>query len=109
MKNTSKSLNVGYNRASRSDELLSDVCIYAFHAQIARNVAKIRKEKGFSQLDLALSIGHKSVSLVSGAESGYKKIHFNLEQLYRIAHALEVPITDFFEGVEQIDNAESYE
>ena len=72
--------------------------ILAFHRAIAGNVARIRKAKGLSQLDLSLAIGYKSVSLVAGAEAGYKNIHFNLEQLYRIAYALEVDISEFFQG-----------
>ena len=68
-----------------------------FHKKVAAKVAKIRRQKGVSQLDLSLAIGYKSVSLVAGAEAGYKNIHFNLEQLYRIANALEVDIAEFFE------------
>ena len=36
---------------------------------IGQNVAKYRKEKGLSQLDLYLAMGYKSVSVVSGAET----------------------------------------
>ncbi|EAJ1253961.1 helix-turn-helix transcriptional regulator [Campylobacter peloridis] len=70
--------------------------INLFHKQIAQNVAKIRKEKGYSQLELSLAIGYKSVSLVSGAEAGYKNIHYNIEHLYKIAKILEVDIKEFF-------------
>lgn len=77
-------------------EPLSDKAIAEFHRAVANRVAILRKERGLSQLDLSLAIGYKSVSLVAGAEAGYKNIHFNLEQLYRIAHALEVDITEFF-------------
>ena len=70
-----------------------------FHREIAKNIATIRKEKGFSQLDLSLAIGYKSVSLVGGAEAGYKNIHYNLEHLYKIAKVLEVEIGDFFKGI----------
>lgn len=106
MKNHAKLSNA--NKLERRP--LSAERIYLFHTKIARNVARIRKERGISQLDLALSIGHKSVSLVSGAESGYNGIHFNLEQLYRIAHALEVPMTDFFDGVGEVDiDSQSYD
>ncbi|MCV3396183.1 helix-turn-helix domain-containing protein [Campylobacter sp. RKI_CA19_01116] len=70
--------------------------INLFHKQIAQNVAKIRKEKGYSQLELSLAIGYKSVSLVSGAEAGYKNIHYNIEHLYKIARILEVDIKEFF-------------
>lgn len=77
-------------------EPLSDKAIAEFHRAVANRVAILRKERGLSQLDLSLAIGYKSVSLVAGAEAGYKNIHFNLEQLYRIAHALEVDIAEFF-------------
>lgn len=77
-------------------EPLSDKAIAEFHRAVANRVAILRKERGLSQLDLSLAIGYKSVSLVAGAEAGYKNIHFNLEQLYRIASALEVDITEFF-------------
>ncbi|QWU79476.1 hypothetical protein CNZW441b_0124 [Campylobacter novaezeelandiae] len=43
-----------------------------FYKKIAKNVSRIRKEKGLSQLDLSLEIGYKSCSLVGGAEAGYK-------------------------------------
>lgn len=77
-------------------EPLSDKAIAEFHRAVANRVAILRKERGLSQLDLSLAIGYKSVSLVAGAEAGYKNIHFNLEQLYRIANALEVDIAEFF-------------
>nr|WP_232019784.1 hypothetical protein [Helicobacter pullorum] len=44
-------------------------------------------------------MGYKSVSLVGGAEAGYKNIHYNLEHLYKIAKVLEVEIGDFFKGI----------
>lgn len=77
-------------------EPLSDKAIAEFHRAVANRVAILRKERGLSQLDLSLAIGYKSVSLVAGAEAGYNNIHFNLEQLYRIANALDVDITEFF-------------
>ena len=70
--------------------------IEAFHIKIAKNVAKIRKERGLSQLELSLEIGLKSCSLVAGAEAHYKNIHFNLEHLYKIAKVLDVDISEFF-------------
>ncbi|MGX3010047.1 helix-turn-helix domain-containing protein [Helicobacter sp. 23-1044] len=77
-------------------EPLSDKAIAEFHRAVANRVAILRKERGLSQLDLSLAIGYKSVSLVAGAEAGYKNIHFNLEQLYRIASALDVDMAEFF-------------
>ena len=76
---------------------LTSAQISHFHKKVAAKVAAVRRQKGVSQLDLSLAIGYKSVSLVAGAEAGYKNIHFNLEQLYRIAHALDVDIAVFFE------------
>lgn len=70
--------------------------IEKFHQKVAQNVARIRKEKGISQLELSLRIGYKSCSLVGGAEAGYKKIHFNLEHLYKIAKVLEIEMSEFF-------------
>ncbi len=64
---------------------------------IGKNVAKIRKEKGLSQLDLSLQMGYKSVSIVSGAEIYYNGKHFNLEHLLKISQILDVNICDFFE------------
>ena len=77
-------------------EPLSDDEIAKFHRLVANRVAQLRKERGLSQLELSLAIGYKSVSLVAGAEAGYKNIHFNLEQLYRIASALDVDMAEFF-------------
>lgn len=67
--------------------------------QIGLNVARIRKEKGYSQLQLSLAIGHKSVGTVSMAEKSINNKHFNIEHLVKIADVLEVDIKDFFEGV----------
>lgn len=69
------------------------------HRQIGANVMRVRKEKGMTQLDLALSIGLKSVGLISVAEIYHNKKHFNIEHLYKIANALDVEITDFFQGI----------
>ena len=62
---------------------------------IGKNVAKYRKEKGLSQLDLSLQMEHKSVSVVSGAEIYYNGKHFNLEHLLKISQILDVDISEF--------------
>ena len=67
---------------------------------IGENVSRLRKEKQMSQLDLSLAMGYKSVSVVSGAEICYKSKHFNIEQLLKIAHILEIEICDFFKTVD---------
>lgn len=65
---------------------------------IGKNVSRIRKEKGISQLKLAYALGYKSVSPISSAEIYYNNIHFNVEQLAKIAFVLECEICDFFES-----------
>ena len=62
---------------------------------IGQNVAKYRKEKGLSQLDLSLAMGYKSVSVVSGAEIYYNGKHFNLEHLLKISRILNIEISEF--------------
>lgn len=65
---------------------------------IGKNVSKIRKEKKVSQLKLAYALGYKSVSPISSAEIYYNNIHFNVEQLAKIAYVLDCNICDFFEN-----------
>ena len=67
-----------------------------FYKLIGKNVAKIRKSKNISQLELSLKLGYKSVSLVSGAEICYNGVHFNLEHLYKISKILNTHIDEFF-------------
>lgn len=70
--------------------------IDVFYRTIGTNVMRIRKEKGMTQLDLALAMGLKSVGLISVAELYHNKKHFNLEHLYKIAILFDMPISDFF-------------
>ena len=66
------------------------------HKNIGLNVKKLRKERKISQLSLSLAMGYQSVTTVSCAEIYYKKIHFNIEHLAKIAYILDVDICDFF-------------
>ena len=70
--------------------------IEELHIKIGKQVKKRREEAGLSQLQLSNAIGHKSVSLVAGAEIYYKKQHFSLEHLAKIAFVLEIDMVDFF-------------
>lgn len=70
------------------------------HKKIGENVKKVRKIRKISQLKLAYALGYKSVSQISSAEIYYNKIHFNIEQLAKIAYVLDVPITIFFEDLD---------
>ena len=72
------------------------------YIKIGKNVKKLREKKGVSQLELALNLGYKSVSVVSLGEIYKNKKHFNIAQLAKISKVLEVEIYQFFEGVDEI-------
>lgn len=74
----------------------SDDEIEKFYSKIAKNIKIIRKQKNITQLDLALTIGHKSVSTIGKIEAGLEDKHYNIEHLYKIAKVLEVDIAIFF-------------
>ena len=74
----------------------TDKEVILFHQLITDNIKRIRKEKGITQLDLALTIGHKSMSTIGKIEAGLENKHYNVEQLYKISKALEVDICEFF-------------
>ena len=71
---------------------MEELNLEEIHKKIGFNVAKYRKEKGLSQLDLSLKIGHKCVSIVASAERYYKGKHFNINHLFQIANILEIDI-----------------
>jgi len=76
---------------------LPEATIDSFYKQIGLNVKNQRMKKGMTQLQLAHSLNHKSVGLVSQAELYLKKQHFNLEHLLKIAFVLECTIEDLIE------------
>ena len=69
------------------------------HRVVGKYVAKIRKMKKVTQLDLSLSIGYNSTSVIAKAEAGTEGRHFSVEQLYKIAKILNVPMSCFFENI----------
>ena len=70
--------------------------INIFHKLISDNIKKIRKDKNITQLDLSLTIGHKSMSTIGKIEAGLENKHYNIEQLYKISKALDIDICKFF-------------
>lgn len=72
--------------------------VQSFHTLIADNVKYFRKEKGLTQLDLALTIGHKTMSTIGKIEVGLENKHYNIEQLYKIAKVLDVDVCEFFKS-----------
>ena len=73
-----------------------------FYKNIGINVKKYRMERHVSQLELAISIGHKSTSFLSNCENYKNKEHFNLEHLYLIADVLDVDICNLIKS--EVDN-----
>ena len=67
-----------------------------FYKNIGKNVSRLRKKHNLSQLKLSQLIGHKSTSLLSGAEIYYNKQHFSLEHLAIISFVLNEEIEVFF-------------
>jgi len=74
---------------------MQNITSQELYQTIGKNVAKYRKAKGLSQLELSLQMGYKSVSVVSGSEICYGDKHFNLEQLLKISQILDVNLCDF--------------
>ena len=65
-----------------------------FYKNIGRNVRNHRLKKNISQLELAISIGHKSTSFLSNCENYKNKEHFNIEHLYLISDVLNIDICE---------------
>lgn len=63
---------------------------------IALNMRKFRKEKGYTQEELALYTD-RSFEFIRRIESEEGKRGFSVETLWRVALVLEKPIDDFFD------------
>lgn len=72
--------------------VVSESEINEFYRKIGENVKSARLDAKVSQLDLALSIGIKSVAFYSNCESLRYDKHFNLEHVYKISKVLGVNI-----------------
>lgn len=73
----------------------TDEEIKALHQYISNTVKKARESKGMSQLELSLTIGLKSAAFLGNAENNTHNKHFNIEHLYKISKALEIPMSQF--------------
>jgi transcriptional regulator with XRE-family HTH domain len=71
--------------------------ITLLHQDISNKVRYHRQDKGLSQLELALTIGMKSGAFYGNAENNKNGKHFNIEHLFKIAKALDIPLAIFFE------------
>ena len=77
-------------------EIASEKEINDFKQKISNNIKRIRQEKKYSQLEVALSIGQKSSGFYANAENNSHDKHFNLVHLYKIAKLFEVDVIEFF-------------
>lgn len=82
--------------------MLDEATIDLIYKKIGSNVAKNRKEKGFSQLKLSLEMGYSSVSVVSFSEIYLNKTHFNIEHLLQISSILDISLDEILNGVQDI-------
>jgi transcriptional regulator with XRE-family HTH domain len=71
----------------------TEIEIDYLHKYISKAVKEAREAKGMSQLELALTIGLKSGAFFGNAENNTNGKHFNIEHLYKIAKALEIPMS----------------
>lgn len=64
--------------------------------RVSQNVIKYRKQRGFSQMDLAKAIGFKSAAYLGKAEIRKDNHHFNINQIAKISKVLNIDIESFF-------------
>ncbi len=75
------------------------------HKKIGLKVKKLREKHNVSQLELSYLLGFKSLSLVSGAETYYKRDknskgqHFSIEHIYKICLVLGEDFSTFFNDI----------
>ncbi len=84
----------------KSLSIIEENEISQLHQNIGIVVKRLREEKKISQLDMALSIGIKSVAFYSNCENNKYNKHFNVEHLYKIVGILDLPLSSFFIEVE---------
>lgn len=69
---------------------------------ISQNIVRKRKQKGYSQLKLAVEMGYSSASYIGRMEIRKNGEHFNLIHLFKIAKILDISIEELFEGTNEI-------
>jgi len=75
--------------------------IELLHGRVSNNVKHYRLKKDMSQLELALTIGMKSAAFFGNAENNTNDKHFNIEHIYKISKALNIPMADFLEPLQE--------
>jgi len=82
-------VNNSDNLESFSEEILNTV---------SKNVLKYRKEKGLTQMQLALEIGMSGGAYLGRAEIRKDNHHFNIKHLAKISKILNIDICEFFKS-----------
>lgn len=80
-------------------EIVTQAEIDGFFEIISFNVKRLRKERGLSQLEVALSIGQKSVGFYAHTENYKHGKHFNLLHLFKLSRLFEVKMSEFFKPI----------
>jgi transcriptional regulator with XRE-family HTH domain len=65
---------------------------------VSKNVLKYRKEKGLTQMQLALEIGMSGGAYLGRAEIRKDNHHFNIKHLAKISKILDIDICEFFKS-----------
>lgn len=65
---------------------------------VGKNIKRIRKEKGLTQVQLADLVGYNDGTIANIENSSYQT--FSLEFLYVISKMLNVPIGEFFKNID---------
>lgn len=82
-------MNSSDDLESFSEEILNTV---------SKNVLKYRKDKGLTQMQLALEIGMSGGAYLGRAEIRKENHHFNIKHLAKISKILDVDICEFFKS-----------
>ena len=65
---------------------------------VGKNIKRIRKEKGLTQVQLADLVGYNDGTIANIENSSYQT--FSLEFIYVISKMLNVPIVEFFKNID---------
>lgn len=84
------------NKINRFEDL--DMESEIFLDLISANITRLRKERGMSQLQLALAMNFESSSYIGRMETRSNGSKFNLSQIYKISRILNVDINLIISG-----------
>ncbi len=85
-------------------EIVSQAEIDEFFYTISFNVKRLRKQRGLSQLEVALSIGQKAVGFYASIENYRHGKHFNLVHIFKLSRLFEVELSEFFKPIQIFDD-----